>query len=160
MPSRCKLICTDYLVGYSIANTKQENLFLTWHRPFVLLYEQLLVQEATTIASKYPEPYRTQYLAAAKTLRSPYWDWSADSNVPPCTVPTSLTITVPASGGVKKMSVANPLQSYQFPQAAINGRFGQFPRAPKTVRCPSPKSYPQSANQALNTRGLKQNTVS
>lgn len=125
-----------------------------------MLYEQLLVQEATTIASKYPDPYRAQYLAAAKTLRSPYWDWSADSNVPPCTVPTSLTITVPASGGVKKMSIANPLQSYQFPQAAINGRFGQFPRAPRTVRCPAPQSYPQSANQALNTRGLKQNTVS
>ncbi|GAO16305.1 hypothetical protein UVI_02016920 [Ustilaginoidea virens] len=137
-----------------------ENLFLPWHRPFVLLHEQLLVGEAVKIASKYPEKHRARYLQAAKTLRSPYWDWSLNSDVPPCTVPTTIAVNVPDGQGLKKQLIKNPLQSFDYPQAARDGQFGGFPNYQRTERCPAPQSYPQSANANLAQLGLKQSTVS
>ncbi|KAK2603519.1 hypothetical protein QQS21_004288 [Conoideocrella luteorostrata] len=135
-----------------------ENLFLPWHRPFVLLFEQLLVAEARKLAEEYPPKYRSQYVDAAIRLRSPYWDWSAEAKVPQCTVPRVLTVNVPDGQGLKRVSINNPLQSFTYPEKARSGEFGTFPRYSQTVRCPAPYQYPTTANQRLAGRGLKQST--
>jgi tyrosinase len=142
-------------------DTRQEAIFLPWHRPYILLYEQLLVREAVAIASRYPGSHRDQYLAAAQRLRSPYWDWSANSDVPPCTIPARVTIKVPNGNGLEQVQVDNPLQTYQFPRQALAGQFGPFPQRPtRMVKCPGPGRYPDTPNQRLSARRLKQGTVS
>lgn len=51
-------------------------LFGTWHRAHTALLEQRLVQEALSIASKYPKKYRDAYMAAAERVRFPIWDYA------------------------------------------------------------------------------------
>ncbi|KAG8987313.1 hypothetical protein FRB90_003410, partial [Tulasnella sp. 427] len=51
------------------------SLFVTWHRPYVALWEQILVQHAIDIASHY-EIDRPEWQKAASDLRLPYWDWA------------------------------------------------------------------------------------
>ncbi|KAH8658549.1 tyrosinase [Ilyonectria robusta] len=136
-----------------------ENLFLTWHRPYVLLFEQRLVEIATTIANTYPSSVRAQWVQAASTLRSPYWDWATTLAVPGATVPATFSIRVPNGSGLKTISVPNPLAGYNFPQSALNGQFGTFDEPenrPRIYRCLSPQSYPSSANGLIRSRTYKQ----
>ncbi|KAG8423585.1 hypothetical protein J3458_000472 [Metarhizium acridum] len=135
-----------------------EALFLPWHRPFVLLFEQLLVEHAVGIASQYPARYRGQYMAAANNLRSPYWDWSADSNVPPCTVPERVSVNIPNGQNLRRIEIRNPLSTYKYPREALDGEFGEFSKTPQMARCPDPGRYPDSANQELQDYRLKQAT--
>ncbi|KJZ68055.1 hypothetical protein HIM_12555 [Hirsutella minnesotensis 3608] len=134
-----------------------EALFLAWHRPYLVLFEaslitQLLVDHARRIASEYQGAAQTQYLQAAEQLRAPYWDWAASSDVPPSTVPPTITVNT-AQGS---MQVNNPLSGYTFPQEAVRGDFGQFSPNPSAAidRCPSPDSYPSSANEGLRSNNL------
>ncbi|OAA56769.1 tyrosinase precursor [Cordyceps fumosorosea ARSEF 2679] len=135
-----------------------EPLFLPWHRPYVLLFEEQLVRHACKIAAKYPDSVRDRYVAAAKCLRSPYWDWAADNAVPPASVPATLTINVAGGSGVRNKSVTNPLQTFNIPQDVLNGRYGDFDGRSQTLRCPGPRySYPDSADSNLRNRNLKGN---
>ncbi|KJZ70883.1 hypothetical protein HIM_09748 [Hirsutella minnesotensis 3608] len=135
-----------------------EPLFLSWHRPYVALYEQTLVSHAKAIAAKYPEDRRNEYVQAAESLRSPFWDWGTSRDVPQVTVPRSVTINT-AEG---KKEVQNPLMTYKFPKDAIDGKFGNFaqirrtppglPNPDSVYRCAAPKSYPKSADEALELK--------
>ncbi|KAL9612930.1 MAG: hypothetical protein Q9167_002513 [Letrouitia subvulpina] len=54
-------------------------IFPTWHRPYVMMFEQSVFNEMYRIAKMYPENAdkecsRTYYLTAAKSFRLPYWD--------------------------------------------------------------------------------------
>ena len=51
--------------------THQSLLFTTWHRPYLLLLEQLLWEEAVNIAGKFSGAAKDKYLAAAQDLRLP-----------------------------------------------------------------------------------------
>ncbi|PPJ60917.1 hypothetical protein CBER1_06201 [Cercospora berteroae] len=52
-------------------------LFLTWHRPFLALFESKLWENVQSIAKGIsPSDGQDRYLAAAKTFRLPYWDWA------------------------------------------------------------------------------------
>ncbi|KZV64758.1 Di-copper centre-containing protein [Peniophora sp. CONT] len=87
--------------------------FPTWHRPYVVLYEQILQQHAVNIASEYRDAGK--FTEAAKTLRVPYWDWaSSDGAVPPPAIITEplLNILRPPDGAVH--AIANPLLKYTF----------------------------------------------
>ncbi|KJZ75523.1 hypothetical protein HIM_04986 [Hirsutella minnesotensis 3608] len=130
-----------------------EPLFLSWHRPFVLLYEQVLVDHAKRIASQYPPERRDEYVRAADALRAPFWDWAAPAQVPPSTVPQNVTINT-ASGS---QTISNPLMTYRFPQQVMDGKYGEWDRErrPEIVRCPSPQSYPDFANSAMRLRPYK-----
>lgn len=131
-----------------------ESLFLPWHRPYVLAFEQRLVETAISLANGYPAAYRDTYVKAAQTLRSPYWDWAAAKQVPPATVPTTMTIKIPNGSGLKDYTVENPLRIYRFPQAAINQQFGSFARDAQVAKC-SNGNYPASANDLLSKRAYK-----
>ena len=51
-------------------------LFPTWHRPYLALYEQILYGIVQQVANEMTKDKAT-YVAAAKTIRIPYWDWAA-----------------------------------------------------------------------------------
>ncbi|KAJ6445260.1 endonuclease/exonuclease/phosphatase family [Purpureocillium lavendulum] len=135
-----------------------EELFVSWHRPYVLLFEQVLVSHAKQLAQSYPEKLRAEYTQAADQLRSPFWDWAAGSTVPQSTVPAKITVNVPNGQGLQAQEVDNPLYTYKIPQPVLDGRYGTFDpqNRPQTVRCPAPQSYPASANELLAERPYRQ----
>ncbi|KAH6842988.1 hypothetical protein B0I37DRAFT_208669 [Chaetomium sp. MPI-CAGE-AT-0009] len=107
-------------------------LFITWHRPYVALFEQVLVSHAVRIAGEYPPDLQPEYVGAAQTLRQPYWDWAADSTLPPAAYAINVTVRAPC--GVIEM--ANPLRGYRFQRLALESSFGGFLATyPQTIRC-------------------------
>ncbi|KAL5092409.1 hypothetical protein Trisim1_001661 [Trichoderma cf. simile WF8] len=145
----------DGWVGYC---PHGEDIFISWHRPYVLLFEQALVSIAKGIANGYPASVRATYQAAAASLRAPYWDWAADSTVPACTVPNTLKINVPNGSGTKSVDYTNPLRTFYYPHIAMTGSYGDFNGGGQdhTIRCPSPQqNYPNTANANLAARPYK-----
>ena len=53
------------------------NLFATWHRPYLALYEQALYDIVQDIARTFTGDDADEYASAASTFRIPYWDWAA-----------------------------------------------------------------------------------
>ncbi|KAM3524150.1 hypothetical protein NHJ13051_004687 [Beauveria bassiana] len=136
-----------------------EALFLPWHRPYVALFEQTLVSHARKIAVQYPEEHRSKYIEAADTLRSPFWDWATDRAVPQATVPQTLTINVSEDGRLEARIVENPLYTFKFPQAVLEGHFGEFDHEKRTqvYRCNQLfMSYPETANANIRSKNYKQ----
>ncbi|KAJ6502787.1 tyrosinase [Mycena vitilis] len=86
-------------------------LFPTFHRPYVLLFEQALQTAAIGIAATYTVD-QERFKQAAASLRQPYWDW-AQHSVPPPEVISLDTVSIIAPNG-QKIQVANPLRRYTF----------------------------------------------
>ncbi|KAL5598596.1 hypothetical protein BROUX41_003478 [Berkeleyomyces rouxiae] len=149
---------TTGITGYC---PHSEELFATWHRPYTILYEQALGKAAQEIANTYPVSMRSEYQQAADRLRSPYWDWAADFNVPPVSTLPELTIPKPNINGssLVNATIANPLYSFKFPTEAMNGEFGGWtPSSDHTRRCPDSNgvSQPNKGSELLSSRGLKE----
>lgn len=51
--------------------THQSGLFLAWHRPYLVLIEQLLHDEAVAIAKNFTGAAATKYQSAADNVRLP-----------------------------------------------------------------------------------------
>lgn len=97
--------------------THVSELFLTWHRPYLALYEQILFSLVEYIASLYKtQTERARYQAAAKQFRIPYMDWAAQppagESVLPNSVGGSPFVNVSGPNGVQQ--IANPLYTYMF----------------------------------------------
>lgn len=94
------------------------NMFSTWHRPYLALFEQVLQQNAKEVAQQYPPgEIGDKYQDAAKKLRLPYWDWAID---PPDgtegSMPDSLrrpNQTITTFNGTQQQ-IPNPLLQYNF----------------------------------------------
>ncbi|KAF8990391.1 tyrosinase [Cyathus striatus] len=86
-------------------------LFPTWHRPYVMLFEQILHERAKAIADTYTVN-KASWQAAANTLRQPFWDWARNA-VPPAEVISLQNVTITTPDG-KRTSVSNPLVRYRF----------------------------------------------
>ncbi|KAK6337344.1 hypothetical protein TWF730_002747 [Orbilia blumenaviensis] len=83
--------------------THHSVIFLSWHRPFLLLLEQTLYRKAREIASRFSGGARTRYQAAAEGVRLPYWDWSdpnTQSHVPAIVTAATVSVTQPGNNGV------------------------------------------------------------
>lgn len=94
------------------------NVFLSWHRPYLALFEQVLQRKAVEIANEYPtSDAQKSALSIADRIRLPYWDWALDpTNSSEGVMPSSLqrvsaTVTFPngTSG-----DIPNPLLQYNF----------------------------------------------
>ena len=93
----------------------------------------MLWSNAQTIARKYPLSQREDYIAAASTLRVPYWDWAATPALPEVVTTRSITVNTP--DGFHEMD--NPLFNYTFQtDAAGNG----FPSGDPVSPHPSMKT--------------------
>jgi tyrosinase len=88
---------------------------LSWHRPYLALYEQVLYQHILEAVNEFPEgELRQRYAIAASTWRVPYWDWAAppQSGSVYASVLAAPTIQVTTASG--DAEIANPLYSYKF----------------------------------------------
>ncbi|CAA7270513.1 unnamed protein product [Cyclocybe aegerita] len=86
-------------------------LFPTWHRPYVMLYEQIVQKNAEAIASTYTVD-QAAWKQAAADLRQPYWDWAANA-IPPDEVIVLKQVSITGPNG-NKITVDNPLYNYKF----------------------------------------------
>ncbi|KAI8159639.1 hypothetical protein K4K49_007537 [Colletotrichum sp. SAR 10_70] len=67
------------LEGYCTHNSI---LFSTWHRPYMLLWEQVIYELMKEEAEKFPASERSSMLESAKSWRFPYWDWALKKKDP------------------------------------------------------------------------------
>jgi tyrosinase len=68
------------------------------------------------VAARFQEPLRTQYVAAAKDFRIPYWDWALNIRGQTSAFPTAVsssTATVVDTDGATKQ-IPNPLYTFRF----------------------------------------------
>lgn len=119
--------------------THSSTIFLTWHRPYLSLYEQVLYAVIQDVASKFTGPNNAKYVAAAKDFRIPYYDWAALPIAGPTAFPSALTaskVNVVDKDGPRQIN--NPLASFRF--HPLNPAAGDFnalwSRFPATARYP------------------------
>jgi len=79
----------------------------------------VLWDHAQIIARTYPFSQQDDYIAAAATLRVPYWDWAAIPTLPD--VVTTRTIAINTPGGFQELD--NPLYNYTFQANAVGNGF-------------------------------------
>ncbi|KAH6854085.1 hypothetical protein B0I37DRAFT_421388 [Chaetomium sp. MPI-CAGE-AT-0009] len=115
--------------GFGGYCTHSSILFLTWHRPYLALYEQSLYNAVKEVAQRFPQgALRDKYLEAAKTFRAPYFDWASQPPRGTPAFPSALTspkVQVVDTDGKTKL-VSNPL--YRFVFHSVNPSPGDFSR--------------------------------
>lgn len=112
------------------------NIFGTWHRPYIALYEQLMIQYANEVIGEIKDAAtKTRYQKAVGTLRFPFWDWAKQTStgiMPPQVTSTTIRVTFPQNGTTA--NIPNPLYSYRF-QAVPNKDFdGSYVNSQQTTR--------------------------
>ncbi|KAJ0297490.1 hypothetical protein COL516b_010718 [Colletotrichum fioriniae] len=121
------------------------------------LFQQVLVRYAKRIANTYPEPHKRAYVEAAESLRVAYWDWAADSQVPPVTALPTVVINKLVGGAMQPVAARNPFYRFTYPKSALDGSFGSFDGKNYTKRCVGEgESYPDTANARLTGYSLKE----
>ena len=115
-------------------------LFTLWHRPYVLLLEQLLHQRAVRIANKFTDKNRGKYQDAADRLRLPYMDWSDPAylgGIPSSASSPQIDVVRPsASGKAQKQTIDNPFYRYNFRTNELSQLPGLFGTYEYTTRDP------------------------
>ncbi|KAI1177506.1 Di-copper centre-containing protein [Nemania sp. FL0916] len=122
-------------------------LFPTWHRPYLVLYEQTLYTIIQYLASLWPPEDLDRVQKAAREFRIPYWDWAiappAGESVLPLSIGGSSTMNISGPNGIQ--GISNPLFSFTF--RPFNGSI--FPDSPynkwnETKRAPHPTTDPDA----------------
>ncbi|KAF3922528.1 Tyrosinase [Orbilia brochopaga] len=88
--------------------THDSLLFPTWHRPYVLLYEQLLYEiMINEVIPKFPQGEQQKWLDAASTFRLPYWDWAEKKQRSPDHPPIYDVPIITKSPKIKVVDLSN-----------------------------------------------------
>ncbi|KAK5657068.1 hypothetical protein OQA88_3595 [Cercophora sp. LCS_1] len=141
--------------------THSSVLFPTWHRPYLVLYEQVLYGLIQTIATLWPPGKdRDRYQAAAARFRIPYWDWAASppsgQSVLPASVGGNPYVDVAGPSGVQR--IANPLFSYTFkPLNSTAMLWAPWNLWTSTLRSPVTTDNTARSNNSLVARNFDQN---
>lgn len=131
-------------------------LFPTWHRPYMLLYEQTIQQHAKQIAATYQvDP--TGWKKAADDLRQPFWDWARNSTPPDEVIALKKVTIVNPSG--QKVAVDNPLYHYVFHPIDPSFRGTRYSQWPTTLRQPTSSGANATDNVAQLKRILSNSQV-
>lgn len=141
-------------------------LFPAWHRTYMALYEQEFLNVANQIASSYPAgSQRDAMMAAAQTMRIPYWDWAANPQAGAHVMPTVMSspqVTINGPNGQE--TISNPLYSFKF-QNTQGMYYQPFTAWPETLRYPtSDASSGSSQEEAMvnaidNVKGNLQDQI-
>ncbi|KAK6508914.1 hypothetical protein TWF481_003682 [Arthrobotrys musiformis] len=110
--------------------THADILFLSWHRPYLALYENILYAEVQNIAKEFKAGTEdsTKALAAAQDWRMPYWDWATDATIPVLIGNTpKVTIRMPSG---QDQTIDNPLYSYKYNFANARTQSTELPSEP------------------------------
>ncbi|KAF9732976.1 hypothetical protein PMIN03_009918 [Paraphaeosphaeria minitans] len=153
-----------YWSRYSGYCTHDSNIFPTWHRPFLALFEEVLYLNCREAVSALPNgELKERYLKALPSVRLPYWDWAAIPPEEEGTLPASVqaefvNVTMP-NGTV---TITNPLHSYKFhplPDWEAEGeeRWKEFP---STVRGPTTADKNAQSNNTKAAQALQENRSS
>ncbi|KAJ6260030.1 Tyrosinase [Drechslerella dactyloides] len=122
--------------------THADILFLSWHRPYLALYEGALFAEVQKIANQFPEGSKDR--AAAANWRMPYWDWLSNNfNVPDVVGIPQIQVTDPRRG---RVTIDNPLFSYKY----------KFARGQQEVQFPDPPFNTVTQSSRLSNAQLNQ----
>ncbi|CAK7275091.1 hypothetical protein SEPCBS119000_006504 [Sporothrix epigloea] len=112
-----------------------QTTFISWHRPYLALFEQILAGHVRKAAKQYPYETVATYTAAAQTFRIPFWDWAQDATLPDAVISPTISYNSPSGPATMR----NPLFTYQFPnfpfkssQGGFGGSLAQFNQ---TKRC-------------------------
>ncbi|KAG8158071.1 hypothetical protein KVR01_011832 [Diaporthe batatas] len=144
-------------VGYC---THRSVLFIPWHRPYMMLYEQIIFAYAQEIVSKATGFAADAYRTALQDVRLPYWDWASDPHLPAVTMSPDITLTFPGktSGSKEILHLSdNPLYSYRFTspwaKTTMQNQM-QWPSTPAweaSKRCPDANgnNHPEIANAQI-----------
>ncbi|KAI1113782.1 Di-copper centre-containing protein [Nemania sp. NC0429] len=114
--------------------THDSLLFPCWHRPYMLLYEQVMYEVMIKeVIPKLPESYRDAWTGAANTWRLPYWDWAQKKirkgkpnpiyDVPLITKDVKVQVvnlTTPAT----TTYIDNPMYKFTMPNGKAMGTYG------------------------------------
>lgn len=119
-------------------------LFSTWHRPYLLLLEQVIHEKAVAIANMFKDGNQDRYVTAADQLRLPYMDWS-DSGLQgklPSSIssPRISVIRPSASGTAINETIANPLYRYNFNRGQLGQLRDQWAIWEYTTRYPNSRT--------------------
>ncbi|KAF2198311.1 Di-copper centre-containing protein [Delitschia confertaspora ATCC 74209] len=139
------------------------NIFATWHRPYLALFEQVLYLNAREAIREFPpSERRDRYENALATLRLPYWDWATASSSGEGVYPSSLqspNIDITLPNGT--LTVKNPLYSYTFHplnhEDLYDPNLTQYSIYPSTVRSPSSKEPTAASRNDLISTDLEAN---
>ncbi|KAF2030837.1 Di-copper centre-containing protein [Setomelanomma holmii] len=96
------------------------NIFATWHRPFLALFEERIYQNAQEVISLFPEgEFKNRMSEALHSFRLPYWDAAAvppigEGSYPWCVQRKTIEVELPCGTSTCRGFIANPLYSYVF----------------------------------------------
>jgi tyrosinase len=109
------------LPGYPGFCHHVSNLLLSWHRPYLALYEQVLYQHILEAVNEFSDgELRQRYATAASTWRVPYWDWAAPPQNGQSVYPSILAApTVQVTTPTGDAEIPNPLFSYKFHPVSV-----------------------------------------
>ncbi len=118
--------------------THSSVIFNTWHRPYLVLLEQSLHEEAVRIANLFEGYSRDRYVRAAEDVRLPYWDWASEDSIPPVVSSETIDVIKPGTNSTAggETNIPNPLYSYMFQ----NDLPSNFPGNDETIRGANPNS--------------------
>nr|XP_036576373.1 tyrosinase [Colletotrichum truncatum]KAF6783111.1 tyrosinase [Colletotrichum truncatum] len=131
--------------------THSSILFLTWHRPYLAVFEAELYKHVNFVANAFAEDERkADYVRAAKSFRMPYWDWARpDLGVFPPQAVSDATNRVIRPRSLPGSAEINPLASYTFRESRSMRDINIFPRVGSTVRYPNRRDGDGDMNAAL-----------
>ncbi|CBX98175.1 hypothetical protein IAQ61_010273 [Plenodomus lingam] len=123
-------------------------MFVTWHRPYLALFEQAWYQCVLEVVAEFPSDQQTRWRNAAATLRIPYWDFAIDAGeaVPSAIRDQRVTVTKPSGPA----TIPNPLYSYSWGQS-VPSEVGTTPwnNWPTTLRRPVGNPTRSNNNELL-----------
>ncbi|KAI8958938.1 Di-copper centre-containing protein [Daldinia sp. FL1419] len=112
--------------------THDSLLFPCWHRPYMILFEQVLHEiMENEVITMLPESDRKVWQDAASTFRLPYWDWAekkkrGDSVVydVPVIVKSPEIEVLDLKDGITVVRVGNPMYKFTMPEGVAMGTYG------------------------------------
>ncbi|KAK6513229.1 hypothetical protein TWF506_009391 [Arthrobotrys conoides] len=140
-------------LGYCTHNSV---IFATWHRPYILAFEQALYRHGRDIVRRlFTQPtVQKKYIAALQQLRWPYWDWADSTNqsrLPKAIMDKTLSVMAPdGKGGERKATIANPFYSYAFKGDESTVFRGDFTGLKSSARRPLTSSSGLSVDTAAD----------
>ncbi|KAJ5253116.1 hypothetical protein N7489_003526 [Penicillium chrysogenum] len=88
-------------------------IFPIWHRPYVLLFEQVLYDiMVKEVIPQFPEAHQASWRQQAESWRLPFWDWARNGRVPDLAKYPTITVPSPQGGSVR---INNPLFQFRMP---------------------------------------------
>ncbi|KZT39063.1 Di-copper centre-containing protein [Sistotremastrum suecicum HHB10207 ss-3] len=142
--------------------THNSILFPTWHRPYLILYEQKIHEiMVNDVIPQFPANQRPDLIKHANSWRLPFWDWGLKNpDVPDIVRPATVTVQTPSG---QTATISNPLAAFKAPEAM--GKWGiqavgssPFDKARATSRYP-PKGFSQPQDVEAWVNGVQLNDL-